>query len=282
MLSIGGCLDSPLLLYESLQMLLSPGAQCGSVEFVESGGTLVVKSKFLARDMTWSITMERLESTPDVKCDFIVHQVEDLNARVMDLEEKDDDDFDDNDLTARVKKLEQLLGLEKPVRAHVFRAVALPNYTLSPDRKTVSKNAGASGACQAFLSEQPITATGNAFTVLINNFGTGTNGLLAGVAKRDTNLRGGLHSKVGAYVVYLPKGSAHTFFKDGIRINCENRIVARALSRLSVRFDPTCSRLSFELDNTELLPKLEITEANASQLFPVVDLYDAEQSVSFR
>ena len=172
------------------------------------------------------------------------------------------------------------VGLEKPVDAHVFRAVAPPNYTLSPDRKTVSMNAK-SGAGQAFLSEQPITATSNSFTVLLNSLGTGINGLIVGVAKRGTYLRCGLHSKVGAYVVYLPKRSAHTFFKDGIRINGENRIVARSGSRLAVRFNPTCSRLLFELDNAELLPKLEITESNASQLFPVVDLYDAEQSVSF-
>ena len=254
-------------------MLLIPGSQSGSVEFVESRGIILIKFKMLARYVTWSIPMERLESTANVKCDFLVRQMADLNARLLDNTSED--------LAARVAKIEKLLGIETPVQSHVFRAFTLPDYTLSEDRKTVSKNAGTNSHYQAFISEQPLTAKNNTFSVLLNSFGTGINGHLIGVAKRDTNLRGGLHKTVGAYLVYLPKILRYSFYKDGHQISGQDNAMAHDGSRLTLRFEPTTSRLSFELDGTALLPTMKITGTNAAQLFPIVDLFSAEQSVSF-
>ena len=252
-------------------MLLTPESQSGSVEFVESRGTISIKFKILARDVTWNIPMERIEATADVKCEFLVRQIAELNVRLSD---NSSDNF-----ASRVAKIEKLLGIDTGVRTHVFRAVTVPNYTLSQNRKRVSKNAGTLDSYQAFLSEQPITATSNSFTVVINNLGIH---LHIGVAKQETKLQGGIYKNACAYIVYLNQGLPESLSNNrSAEIPIQNKVVACAGSRLIVRFDPTSSRLSFELDGIALLPKLEIAGTNASQLFPVVDLYNAEQSVSF-
>ena len=156
--SVGGFLDSSLLLFESLRLLCSPEAesQLGSVEFIESRGTLVAKCKLLARDVMWIISLERLDSTADVKCEFLVRQVAELNARVLDLESND---F--QDLAARVAKLEMMNDPNKHVQSsnpNELQAVTEAKETTSQDRKTVSKNTRKCSALQKLffeLTERP-------------------------------------------------------------------------------------------------------------------------------
>ena len=140
-----------------------------------------------------------------------------------------------DNFAARVAKIEKLLGIDTGVRAHVFRAVTVPNYTLSQDRKTVSKNTGTSDSYQAFLSEQPITATGNSFTVVINNIGIE---LDIGVATEELKLQGGIYNDACAYSVFLDKGKpmglANIYYPK-YSYFIENKVIACAGSRLTLR-----------------------------------------------
>lgn len=263
------------MLFDSLQILLSTDSQSDSckIEFIEKRRSLIIHCKLLAREMTWTFPMERLESTADVKCEFLVRQDEELTARVKHLEIKNSEDF-----AMRLKQLEKLLGVKKGIVSHVFQDVAVSNCTLSNDRKTVMKSLGSSSSFQAFMSEQPITATDNTFTVIINSFGTD---LEIGVAKREITLQGGLYSQSGAFLVYFSNGSTNRFYNSRAEITPTTRVSLRAGSSLTVRFDALSNKLSFEIDGTALLPVLTLADINASQLFPVVDLYNPGQSISF-
>ena len=135
-------------------MLCSPEAesQSVSVELLKARGTLVAKCKLLARDVMWIISLERLESTANVKCEFLECQVAELNARVLDLESND---F--QDIAARVKKLEKIKDPNKDVLSnqHELQAVTVEKETTSQDRKSVSKNTRKCSALQKLFPETP-------------------------------------------------------------------------------------------------------------------------------
>ena len=81
-------------------------------------------------------SIERIETTADVKCEFLVKQVEQL--------------------TSRITHLEQLMGVGKNAQQRpVFAAVNVDYYSLSDDRRKVT-NSGMGTAWQGFLSEQSL------------------------------------------------------------------------------------------------------------------------------
>ena len=244
-------------------MLLEEKLTTGSVEFIEKRSILVVKTKLLAMPVTWTIPMERLESTADVK--FLVKQMEQLTAS-------------NKQLTARVKFLEEFIS-ETPnkVERPLFAAVNIPNFTLSANRKTVTRNSG--GGWQGFLSEQPILAMGNRFTLTLTNMGSNNGLLMVGVAKRGTDPANGLHSKAGSWMLYLFSGFTYKLFSNNIGIAINLSIPIANGSQLTVCLDPINEVIYFK-PNGCLLYTLDVPKP-FSDLYAAVDFYEINQSVSF-
>ena len=246
-------------------MLFNEKTPTGSVQFIEQNSILIVKTKLLALTVTWAIRMERLESTADVKFEVLKKQMEQLTAS-------------NKQLTARVKSLEELNAripdkFERPM----FAAVNVPNYTLSSDRKTLTRNGGL--GWQGFLSEQSIAAMGNRFTLILTNMGTN---IMVGVAKRGTSPANGLYSKAGSWMLYIGYGS--TYY---LRSNNTSTLVNPSKpiangSQLKVRLDPIDELIFFEANGC-VLTVLYTADAPKpfSDLFAAVDFCEANQSVSF-
>ena len=243
-------------------MLLEEKLTTGSVEFIEKRSILVVKTKLLAMPVTWTIPMERLESTADVKCEFLVKQMEKLTAS-------------NKQLTTRVKSLEELIsGTPDKVERPLFAAVNIPNLTLSADRKTVTRNSGS--GWQGFISEQSILAMGNRFTLTLTNIGSN---ILVGVAKRGTDLANGFHSKAGSWMLYIVSGSTYYLYSNGIGIAINSRIPIANGSQLTVRLDPINEVIYFQANGC-LLYTLDVPKP-FSDLYAAVEFNEANQSVSF-
>ena len=231
-------------------MLLEEKSPTGSVEFIEKQNILVVKIQLLVIPVTWNIPMERLESTADFKCEFLVKQVEQLTAS-------------NKQLTARVKSLEEFIaGTPDKVELPVFASLNVPNYTLSADRKTITRNKGS--GTQGFLSEQSIPAMGNRFTLTLTNMGEN---IKVGVAKRGTSGANGLYSKAGSWMLYLEY--KYWFY---VQDYSERPITAKNGSQVN-------ELIYFLVDGclryTVGIPK------PFSDLYAAVDLNEANQSVSF-
>lgn len=262
---IGGIVDSPALFYESIRTLLQESSSAGSVEFHEKSYTLVIKTKLITIPVTWNILMERLESTADVKCQFLVKQIEKLAA------------FNE-ELSARVKHLEEINGTPAKVERSLFAAVNLANFTLSGDRKTISKNVGTGNGYQGFLSEHSIAAMGNKFTVALTNMGTN---LMVGVARKGTAMAGGIYSKAGSWMLYFNNGQTHSFFANGAAAAAvSTRIAVNNGSQLSVRLDPLNEQIYFRV-NGSVIYTADIQLKPYADFFAAVDCYDAGQSLSF-
>ena len=86
--------------------------------------------------------------------------------------------------------------------------MTVPNFTLSADRKTVRKNAGANGK-YGFLSEQSLAAMGNKFTVELTTSGSD---LMVGVALRDVDHDDGYGMREGSWMLLLGKASNCCFY----------------------------------------------------------------------
>ena len=189
-----GVFDSPSDIFDSIRSALAPDSQSqsDSVEFVENCGSLVIKSKLLNKTVTWNIQMERVDSMSDEKTEALAKRVEELTARVQQLEQ-----YNVEQLTQRLKHVEERLGVgkqSKQVQRLQFAAVTYPNFTLSADRTKVTKTRTEKGPWQGFLSEQPISAVGNKFVVVFDKMGN----QMVGVSKRDTSTNDGLYSHVGS------------------------------------------------------------------------------------
>ena len=95
---------------QSVRLSLSLSQLSAGVEFIEKTKYSCNQLKLLAKSVTWKIQLERLETTAEVKREFLVKQVEQL--------------------TSRLNNLEELLGVGKGVQQPVFATVNVANYTL--------------------------------------------------------------------------------------------------------------------------------------------------------
>ena len=214
-------------------------------------------------DVTWTIPLERLESTADVKCEFLVKQVEQLAAS-------------NKELSDSVKYLTQALGLPEKVQSPLFAAFNNTNFTLSADRKTLVKNAGTGNWWQGFVSELSLVAISNRFTL---SFTTTHSNLMVGVVKRGTNPTNGFCSKTGSWMLHLCQGSIDHFYYNGSATAVSNRTSITNGSRLTVCLEPQTQQLVFELNGT-LVHSAALSE-NPFNLLAAVDFYEAGHSVNF-
>lgn len=72
--------------------LSSKDPQSASVKFVEERSKLVITSKLLGsgKNVTWAIPKEQREMTANENCEPLVKQVEQLTARVKQLEQNNE------------------------------------------------------------------------------------------------------------------------------------------------------------------------------------------------
>ena len=78
----GGFLESTSELFEAIRSALNSNFPNASVKFIEKQSTLVINSKHLEKSLTWKIQLERLETTADTKCAFLVKQMEHFKSRM--------------------------------------------------------------------------------------------------------------------------------------------------------------------------------------------------------
>ena len=265
-------MKSASILFHSIRLLLSENLHsgCGSVEFIESRSTLMVSAKFLAMDVEWPILLERLESTVDMKCDFLVKELGALKSSIDQLVASN------KELSDSVKYLKQTLGLPEKVQRPLFAAINNTNYTLSADRKTLVKNANTGNEWQGFVSEQSLLAIGNRFTL---NLTIEDSALMVGVARRGTDPTDGLYSKAGSWMLYIVNGSIYSFYNNGNEVTAANKATGANGGKLSVSVDPATMQLVFEL-NGAAVHNVAPSELSFN-LFPAVDLFEAYQSVTF-
>ena len=176
-----GILESPQDLFESIRSALSSESQAGSVEFVESQSALVIRTKLFDKLITWNIVLHRVDPIGDERAEQLAKQVEQLTARVQQLEQVNPEELaarvkqleqnNPEELTLRLKHVEELLAVGKQVQRLQFAAVTHPNFTLSSDRTKVTKT-GAQAGGQGFLSEQPLSAVGGKFAVVFDRVGS--------------------------------------------------------------------------------------------------------------
>ena len=242
--------------------------------------------------------MERVDSISDEKAEALAKQVEELTARVKQLEQHNFEQliarvqqleqYNPEQLTARVQQLEQynpeqltlrlkhveeLLEVGKQVQRLLFAAVTYPNFTLSSDRTKVTKTGSENGPWQGFLSEQPISAVGNKFVVVFDKIGNE----MVGVSKLNTPSDKGLYSHAGAWMLYNWNGTSYAFFNSGNRIDLGTKTKLNSGSRLTVSVSPA-GLLSFELEDT-LLHTFQLPDTDA--LYAAVDMFNHGQLATF-
>ena len=264
----GGFIESPSVLFNSIRSIFSENSQSGSVIFVESRSTLVIKTKLLVVDVTWTIPMERLEVPLDVKFAFLVNQMNALKASTEKLS------LVSEQLTSRIVRLEGQLGFSHPTR--VFAPVNDENFTLSMDRITLKKTHGGA-KWQGFLSEHSLQTMFCRFTMSINT--AARSHLIVGVAKHGTDPVGGFYSKAGSWMLYIHDGSTADVRYNGNQINTCVKVPVTNGSLISVRINPYKKRLKF-LVNGATVHIVEISEP-AANLFAAVDFSTDGQSVTF-
>ena len=183
-------------------------------------------------DVTWTIPLERLESTAKMKCEFLEKRVEQLEAP-------------NKELSDSVKYLKQTLGMPEKVQRPLFAAINNTKFTLSADRKTLVKNANTGNGWQGFVSEQSLLAIGNRFTLNLTKVGSH---LIVGVARRGTDPTDGLYSKAGSWMLYIVNGSIYSFYNNGTEVTAANKASGANGGKLSVSVDPATMQLVFELN----------------------------------
>ena len=215
----------------------------------------MITSKLLAETVTWTIPLERVEATADEKFEFLVKQL--------------------GQVTLRLTHLEELLEVGKDVQRPVFAAINIANYTLSSDRRKVTKS-GNDSSWQSFLSEQSFSAMGNKFKISLDVIYY-SQSVAIGVAKKNIATNGGVHTKNGSWMVYLYLGKYYLIFNNGSNKHC-GQTQFRTGSRLAVSLELITKQLSFELDGA-LVYSLALADTN--DLFAAVDLSDKDTSLSF-
>ena len=127
------------------------------MEFVESRNALVIQAKIPALDIKWTIPLERLVSTADVKCEFLVKQLEAMTIKLNALSSSNDKLVTSNkEISESAKYLKQTIGLPEKIQCPMFAAINNTNFTLSADRKTLVRNEGT--GFQGFVSEHSLLA----------------------------------------------------------------------------------------------------------------------------
>ena len=213
--------------------------------------------------------MVRLESTADVKCEFLVKQMEQLTAS-------------NKQLSARVNFLEEFIaGTPDKVERPLFAAVNMHNFTISSDRKTITRNSNDTSGWQSVFSEQTVAAMGNRFTLTLINMGTE---LSVGVAKRGTGTSpaNGLHSNAGSWMLFFASGFTEAFYSNGSYTELSDSSSESRTGngcQLTVRLDPLNELIYFKA-NGFLLYTADIPKP-FSDLYAAVDFHDGNQSVSF-
>ena len=264
---LGGILKTPVELLEAIRSILSSDSQSDSVEFNEKLHTLVIVSKLPVQTVTWNIPMDRLETTPDVKCEFLLE----LLANLL----------------ARAEHLEDLLGIgaAKDTLSPVFAAGNVPQcFTISENRKTINserwsnicKVGDTTTAWRGFLSEQPISAFSNKFVVSL--VALGTTNLMVGVAKRGA-VTNGILSKTESWMLHLHSNNSLRFCGPHVATCIGISTTFRFGSRIAVSVTEN-GLLCFESDGT-LVHSSQLTCSDASELFAAVNLLDPGQSVTF-
>ena len=164
-----------------------------------------------------------------------------------------------------------------PMNRPLFANVSNPFFTLSEDRKTVSKNTGYLATFQGFFSEQSLEAIGNTFTVDLTKCGST---VLVGVARRGTDPAGGLFSKAGSWMLQLTNGYTNYFFSNGNKgTPATAPISINKDSPLIVLLDPFKSQILFK-SNGKVLYTADIPKP-FTDLHAAIDLYESGKSVSF-
>ena len=226
--------------------------------------------------------MERVDSISEEKAEALAKQVEELTARVKQLEQhkfeqltarvQQLEQYNPEQHTLRLKHVEELLGVGKQVQRIQFAAVTSPNFTLSSDRTKITKTGSQNGPWQGFLSEQPISAVGNKFVVVFDNIGHQG----VGVSKLNTPFIN-LHSHAEAWGLYNWSGTSYEFYNSRNKIDLGSKTKLNSGSRLTVSVSPA-GLLSFELEGT-LLHTFQLPDTEA--LYAAVDMYDPGLSATF-
>ena len=275
-------------LLEAIRSGLSSDAQSGSVMFNEKLHSLVIVSKLPVQTLTWNILMERLETTPDVKCEFLLELLANLMARAEHLEKLLGIGAEIPPVEESLSPVEDSLSPVEDSLSPVFAADKVPEcFTLSGNRKTICSerlpyicNFGDTRiAWRSILSERPISAFSNKFVVSVVTLSGATN-LMVGVAKRGA-VTNGLLSKTESWMLHLHGVNRFNFYGPRVASCSGTTSPKRNGSRLAVKLTEN-GLLRFELDGT-LTTSYHLTceDADASELFAAVNLRDPGQSVSF-
>ena len=158
----------------------------------------------------------------------------------------------------------------------LFANVSNQFFTLSEDRKTVSKNTGYLATFQGFLSQQSLEAIGNTFTVDLTKCGSY---VLVGVARRGTEPAGGLFSKAGSWMLQLTNGYTSYFFSNGNKGIIVTPLSINKDGQLIILLDLLKSQILFK-SNGIVLYTADIPKP-FTDLHAAIDLYESGKSVSF-
>ena len=281
-----GVFDSPCDLFDSIRSALAPDSQsqADSVEFVENCSSLVIKSKLHKKTVTWNIQFERLDWMSDGKTETLAKRVEELTARVKQLEQYNPEQqltarvqqleqHNVEQLTQRLKHMEELLGVGKQVQPLQFAVVTYPNFSLSADRTKVTKTGTETNCWQGFLSDQPISAVGNMFVVVFDKIGS----KMVGVSKRNTPTKDGLYTHAGSWMLDNWEGTNYCFHNSKQGIGLGTKTQFNSGSRLTVSVSPA-GLLSFELEGT-LLHTFQLPDT--VDLYAAIDMAEPGQSATF-
>ena len=230
-------------LLEAIRSILSFDSQSGSVEFNEKLHTLVIVSKLPVQTLTWNIPMDRLETTCDVKCEF----------------------------------LDALSPVFAADNVPECFTISENRKTVNSERWSYICNVGdTTTAWRGFLSEQLISAFSNKFVVSL--VALGTTNLMVGVAKRGA-VTNGVLSKTESWMLHLHGINIFRFCGPHVATCIGTTTPFRYGSRLTVSFTEN-GLLCFELDGT-FVHSSQLAGSDASELFAAVNLRDPGQSVTF-